>query len=70
MTYDGQNRITTRDIVTIAILSSLGGALSTFIGYLGNLINLSLGVPFGAQRASRLPMGRGYPSSFKVGIWG
>lgn len=44
----GPDRITTRDIVTIAILSSLGGALSTFIGYLGNLINLSLGVPFGA----------------------
>ncbi len=40
--------ISTRDIVTIAILSSLGGALSTFVGYLGNLINLSLGVPFGA----------------------
>ena len=40
--------ITTRDIVTIAILSSLGGVLSTFVGYLGNLINLSLGVPFGA----------------------
>lgn len=41
-------RVSTRDIVTIAILSSLGGALSTFIGYLGNLINLTLGVPFGA----------------------
>ncbi|MGQ4910647.1 MAG: ECF transporter S component [Candidatus Thorarchaeota archaeon] len=40
--------ITTRDIVTVAILSSLGGTLSTFVGYLGNLINLSLGVPFGA----------------------
>ncbi len=40
--------ISTRDIVTIAILSSLGGTLSTFVGYLGNLINLSLGVPFGA----------------------
>jgi ABC-type thiamin/hydroxymethylpyrimidine transport system permease subunit len=40
--------ISTRDIVTIAILSSLGGALSTFVGYLGNLINLALGVPFGA----------------------
>jgi energy-coupling factor transport system substrate-specific component len=32
----------------IAILSALGGSLSTFVGYLGNLINLSLGVPFGA----------------------
>ncbi|MBD3404651.1 MAG: hypothetical protein GF411_00770 [Candidatus Lokiarchaeota archaeon] len=40
--------LNTRDIVTIAILGSLGGALSTFIGYLGNLINLALGVPFGA----------------------
>jgi ABC-type thiamin/hydroxymethylpyrimidine transport system permease subunit len=40
--------LTTREIVTIAILASLGGALSTFVGYLGNLINLSLGVPFGA----------------------
>lgn len=40
--------ISTRDIVTIAILASLGGVLSTFVGYLGNLINLALGVPFGA----------------------
>ena len=38
----------TRQIVTIAILSALGGSLSTFIGYLGNLLNLTLGVPFGA----------------------
>ncbi|MGY5863277.1 MAG: ECF transporter S component [Candidatus Thorarchaeota archaeon] len=40
--------ISTRQIVMIAILGALGGSLSTFIGYLGNLINLSLGVPFGA----------------------
>ena len=40
--------MSTRDIVTVAILASLGGALSTFVGYLGNLINLALGVPFGA----------------------
>ncbi|MDF1537991.1 MAG: ECF transporter S component [Candidatus Thorarchaeota archaeon] len=40
--------IDTRGIVTVALLASLGGAMSTFIGYLGNLINLSLGVPFGA----------------------
>jgi energy-coupling factor transport system substrate-specific component len=32
----------------MAILCSLGGALSTFVGYLGNMINLALGVPFGA----------------------
>lgn len=40
--------LSTRDIVTIALLASLGGALSTFVGYIGNLINLTLGVPFGA----------------------
>lgn len=40
--------VSTKDIVTIAVLASLGGALSTFVGYLGNLINLALGVPFGA----------------------
>ncbi len=39
---------TTRDLVIIAILAALGGALSTYIGYLGNLINRMLGVPFGA----------------------
>ncbi|MHA3963746.1 MAG: ECF transporter S component [Candidatus Thorarchaeota archaeon SMTZ1-45] len=45
---DEEPLLSTRDIVTIAILGSLGGALSTFVGYLGNLINLTLGVPFGA----------------------
>ncbi|NHI83291.1 MAG: hypothetical protein EAX81_03195 [Candidatus Thorarchaeota archaeon] len=48
MNASNNTAITTRDIVTIAMLSSLGGALSTFVGYLGNLINLSLGIPFGA----------------------
>ena len=43
-----RDAINTREIATLAILSSLGGALSTFVGYLGNIINLSLGVPFGA----------------------
>ncbi|MEM4734715.1 MAG: ECF transporter S component [Candidatus Thorarchaeota archaeon] len=42
------HRMTTRELVTIAVLSSLGGVLSTFIGYLGNLVNVALGVPFGA----------------------
>jgi ABC-type thiamin/hydroxymethylpyrimidine transport system permease subunit len=42
------SQIVTRQIVMIAILSALGGSLSTFVGYLGNLVNLSLGVPFGA----------------------
>jgi len=48
LSNDQNTSITTRNIVTIAILASLGGSLSTFVGYLGNLINLSLGVPFGA----------------------
>ena len=39
---------TTRDLVTIAVLSALGGALSTFVGYLGLLLNTAVGTPFGA----------------------
>lgn len=38
----------TNDLVKIAILSALGGVSSTYIGYLGNLVNRFLGVPFGA----------------------
>ncbi len=38
----------TKDLVTIAILASLGGAMSTYVGYLGNLVNRLVGVPFGA----------------------
>lgn len=41
-------RFTTRDLVTIAVLSALGGVLSTYVGYLGNLVNRALGTPFGA----------------------
>ena len=41
-------RLTTKDLVTIALLSALGGVLSTYIGYLGNLVNHIFGVPFGA----------------------
>ena len=48
MINENRPLITTQEIVTIAILGSLGGVLSTFVGYLGNLINLSLGIPFGA----------------------
>ncbi len=40
--------LSTKDLVTIALLSALGGGLSTYIGYLGNLINRMVGVPFGA----------------------
>ncbi len=39
---------TTRDLVTIAVLSALGGALSTFVGYIGQLFNAAVGTPFGA----------------------
>ena len=38
----------TNDLVKIAIISALGGVSSTYIGYLGNLVNRFLGVPFGA----------------------
>lgn len=38
----------TKDLVAIAMLSALGGALSVYIGYLGNLVNTMAGVPFGA----------------------
>ncbi len=38
----------TKDLVTIAVLSALGGALSTFVGYLGLLLNTAIGTPFGA----------------------
>jgi energy-coupling factor transport system substrate-specific component len=40
--------LSTRDLLIIAVLSALGGVLSTYIGYLGNLVNRMLGVPFGA----------------------
>lgn len=43
-----QYHLTTKDLVTIALLSALGGVLSTYIGYLGNLVNHIFGVPFGA----------------------
>lgn len=38
----------TRDLVTIGVLSALGGSLSTYVGYLGRLVNIAIGVPFGA----------------------
>ena len=37
-----------RDLVLVALLSAVGGVLSTYVGYLGNLINRLFGVPFGA----------------------
>ncbi len=38
----------TRDLVTIAVISGLGGVSSTYIGYLANLVNNFVGTPFGA----------------------
>jgi len=38
----------TKDLVTVALLSALGGILSAYIGYLGNMVNHIFGVPFGA----------------------
>ncbi|MDO8123365.1 MAG: ECF transporter S component [Candidatus Hermodarchaeota archaeon] len=38
----------TRNLATIAVLSALGGVLSTFVGYLGLLLNSAIGTPFGA----------------------
>jgi energy-coupling factor transport system substrate-specific component len=41
-------RFEIRDLVLVALLSAVGGVLSTYVGYLGNLINRLFGVPFGA----------------------
>ena len=43
-----RRRLELRDLVLIALLAAVGGVLSTYIGYLGNLINRLFGVPFGA----------------------
>ncbi len=37
-----------RNLLVIAVLSGIGGVMSTYIGYLANLFNSMLGVPFGA----------------------
>ncbi len=43
-----RSRFELRDLVLVALLSAAGGVLSTYVGYLGNLINRLFGVPFGA----------------------
>jgi len=43
-----RSRLEIRDLVLIALLAAVGGVLSTYIGYLGNLVNRLFGVPFGA----------------------
>jgi len=47
-TSSTRSRFDLRDLVLIALLSAVGGVLSTYVGYLGNLINRLFGVPFGA----------------------
>lgn len=37
-----------REIVLVALLAAVGGVLSTYVGYIGNMINRAFGVPFGA----------------------
>ncbi len=44
----GLGRFTVREIVLAAAMASVGGAMSAYVGYLGNLINRLVGVPFGA----------------------
>ncbi len=44
----GGTRLSTRDIATVAILASLGGVMSAYIGYLGVALNKLVGTPFGA----------------------
>jgi len=40
--------LSNRDLLIVAVLSGIGGVMSTYIGYLGNLLNRICGVPFGA----------------------
>lgn len=37
-----------KDLLIIAVLSGIGGVMSTYVGYLANLLNRLFGVPFGA----------------------
>lgn len=40
--------LSNRDLLVIAVLSGIGGVMSTYVGYLANLLNRIFGVPFGA----------------------
>jgi energy-coupling factor transport system substrate-specific component len=44
----GKRKLSNYDLLMISVLSGLGGVISTYIGYLGNLLNRLVGVPFGA----------------------
>lgn len=41
-------RLSNRDLLVIAVLGGIGGVMSTYVSYLGNLLNRVFGVPFGA----------------------
>jgi len=43
-----RSKLGLRDLVLVALLAAVGGVLSTYVGYIGNLINRLFGVPFGA----------------------
>ncbi len=38
----------TRDLLVIAVLAALGGVMSAYVGYLANMVNHLVGVPYGA----------------------
>lgn len=40
-----QYYLSNRDLLIIAVLSGIGGVMSTYVGYLGNLINQILVYP-------------------------
>ena len=40
--------LSNRDLLIVAVLSGIGGVMSTYVGYLGNLLNRIFVVPFGA----------------------
>lgn len=42
------HRLSNRDLLVIAVLGGIGGVTSTYVGYIGNLVNRIFGVPFGA----------------------
>lgn len=41
--------LTTKDLVTIALLSCIGAVLSTYVGYLAKAVGSAMGLPFGGQ---------------------
>ncbi len=63
----GRRGLEVRDLVLVALLASIGGVLSTYVGYLGNLVNHFVGVPFGAGQIAVTPRGNLYPCERLIG---